>query len=111
MFSCHGSVCLGRDAKQSVILTVTWKLLSQFGETTKVINAKSAHCDAHFGSKVTQTSLIFKKIGSFIQNAHLKMLLRSNNDLSVMDSDIFCMGYEEKTNIVIYIMTVKYNYD
>jgi len=77
----------------------------------KVINAKSTHCDAHFGSKVTQTLLIFKKIGSFIQNAHLIMLLRWNNDLGVMDSNIFSMGYEEKTNIVTDIMTVKYNYD
>jgi hypothetical protein len=49
--------------------TVTWKLLCQFGETTKIINVKYTHCDAHFGSKVTQTSLIFKKIGNFIQNA------------------------------------------
>lgn len=38
------------------------------------------------------------------------MLLRSNNVLGVMDSNLLSMGYAKKTNIVTDIMTVKYDH-
>ena len=86
MFALAGKKAISNIKSNLEITMSVWR-------NYKVINVKSTQCDAHFVSKVTQTSLIFKKSCSFTRNAHLIMLLKSNNDLGVMDNNLFSMFY------------------